>query len=273
MIVEGVAIGVGKMIYDMYQSDKLDSQASATSLKAMNRMEEAKAAQRLKVDEAKKSMLRLGNRKKGILISSMTTFLELYQQLIKIDFAELDGIKELSEFPSTMVQEVGSQISFASNPMSDGETVATVVINSFLFGTLGGISAAIKKDSERNLDMAQARAKQARAIAAQANTISLAYEAITERSNRITDVLTKLNLLFAKSLSYTKQIVDKNGTDKRNYSLTEREGLATCISLAAAVKKIIDTPLLDAEGEITIQSLSAIQIGEGYLQEIDTAMK
>lgn len=268
MIAEGIAIGVSKMIYDMYQSDKLDAQASATSLKAMNRSEEAKARLHRKIEDTKVSMLRLGNRKKGILTSTMETFLTVYQQLKKINFTKTDGITELSDLPAAMIQEVRSQISFVGNPMSDGETVATVVVNSFFFGGLGGISAAIKKDAERNLGMARATAKQAKAMETQANTLTLAYDAIIERSNRVTDVLTKLNLLLVKSLAHTKLIIEKNGTDKHKYSVVEREGLATCINLAVAVKKIIDTPLLDEGGEITVQSFNAIQVGEQYLQEI-----
>ena len=87
MILEAsAAIGVGKMIYDMYQSDKMDEMALNKSLKSMNRMEEAKAAQRVKKEDAKQSMLRLGNRKRGILGSSMKQFVEVYGQIKKINF-------------------------------------------------------------------------------------------------------------------------------------------------------------------------------------------
>ena len=162
-----------------------------------------------------------------------------------------------------------SQISYASASMTDREMVTTMVVNGFFWGIGGGISALVKKDSQRNLDMAQARAKQARVIAEQANTVGLAYEAITERSNQITDVLTKLNLLFVKSLANTERIISERGMDKLNYSLSDRENLAVCMNLAAAVKNMIDTPLLDETGEITAKALEAIKIGQEHIQRIN----
>lgn len=269
-ITGAIVIGtLGKVINDFHQSDKLSSRASEKNSKSMNQIEEAKAAQRLKQEEARQIMIRLGNRKKGILSSSMIRFLDVYEQLKKINFVATDGIAELSNLPSTLTEEISSQISYVSTPITESELMSTFVFNSLFWGIAGGISASIKKDSQRNLDMAQARAKQARAIVEQTTTISLAYEAVFERANRITDVLTKLNLLFSKSLLNTQDIIEKNGVNKNNYSLIERESLATCINLAKAVKSIIDTPLLDETGEITVQSLKTIEIGQHYLQEIN----
>lgn len=270
MILEAsAAIGVGKMIYDMYQSDKMDEMALNKSLKSMNRMEEAKAAQRVKKEDAKQSMLRLGNRKRGILGSSMKQFVEVYGQIKKINFFEKNGVTDFKLLPQVWESEIISQISYASASMTDREMVTTMVVNGFFWGIGGGISALVKKDSQRNLDMAQARAKQARVIAEQANTVGLAYEAITERSNQITDVLTKLNLLFVKSLANTERIISERGMDKLNYSLSDRENLAVCMNLAAAVKNMIDTPLLDETGEITAKSLEAIKIGQEHIQRIN----
>lgn len=270
MILEaGAVIGVGRMIYDMYQSDKMDEMALNKSVKSMNRMEEAKAAQRVKKEDAKQSMLRLGNRKRGILGSSMKRFVEVYGTIKKINFVDTDGVSEFKFLPQVWEHETVSQISYASAPMTDGEMVATMVINGFFWGIGGGITALVKKDSQRNLDMARVRAKQARLITEQANTVSLAYEAIIERSDQITDVLTKLNLLFVKSLTNTERIIAERGVDKLNYSLSDRENLAVCVNLAVAVKKIIDTPLLDETGEIAAKSLEAIKIGQECIQTIN----
>jgi hypothetical protein len=274
MLVEGtvVALTVGKVISDLYESDKLDESANNKSLKAMNRMEEAKAAQRLKQEDAKQSMLRLGNRKKGILNSSMKQFLDLYSQLKKINFIETDGVRELLDLPAGFTEEVSGQIIYASQPMTQSETVSTFLVNGVFFGFFGGVSSVMKKDSERNLQMAGVRAKQARAIEMQAQTVSLAYDAIIERSNLITDVLTKLNVFFIKSLNHTQSIIEKNGLDKQQYSGEERQALAVCVNLAVAIKKIIDTPLLDEDGQIMEQSKAAIEMGHQCLQMVNYEM-
>lgn len=105
-------------------------------------------------------------------------------------------------------------------------------------------------------------------VQTQNQTISLSYEAINERSRLITDTLTKLNVFFLNSLNHVAEIIDKNGTDKSKYTYQEREALAVCANLAVAVKKLLDTPLIDTQGEIAKQSQEAICFGEQCIEKV-----
>ena len=49
-------------------------------------------------EKTEKSLIRLANRKKGILSTSIKNFIDLYSQIMKINFKEGEGIKELSYF-------------------------------------------------------------------------------------------------------------------------------------------------------------------------------
>jgi hypothetical protein len=42
----------------------------------------------------------------------------------------------------------------------------------------------------------------------------------------------------------------------------------TCINIAGAIKTVIDTPLLDKDGNIAKESQEALEIGNQYLKAI-----
>jgi hypothetical protein len=133
---------------------------------------------------------------------------------------------------------------------------------------VGALAASITDDAQRNLDAARIHSKQADAAVMVEKTVSLSYQAITERANRMTDVLTRLNILFTKSIKYTNEIIDRNGLDKNNYSSEERKSLGTCINLAGTVKTILDVPIIDENNELTEKSMIAVLMGEQSLLEI-----
>lgn len=88
----------------------------------------------------------------------------------------------------------------------------------------------------------------------------------------MTDILTKLNILFYKGIQESERIIERNGYDKYKYTEDERKSLAVCINMAGAVKGILDAPIIDKNGEITQKSLEAISKGEKCLQLLDAAM-
>lgn len=123
-------IGVGAAattIYNLYQGDKITEQAKTKSLKAINRALEENVRAQQQTDRAKTSMLRLANRKKAILMTTIPRFLGLYEKLIKINFIEGEGIKELSDFPATLAEEMQIQIKAVGQIMTDAEATAYLV--------------------------------------------------------------------------------------------------------------------------------------------------
>lgn len=303
-----------KTAYDMHQSGQMDERAKKKSVKAMTLMAESKAEREEMEEKVKESLLKLANRKRAILQTSISRFLNIYAQIKKIDFVESDGIKELDHMTPQVIDEVQYSVMVAKEKMSDAEAMVSMSLmglgisaagamaggvslgigavgsgsvglvetaGTALSGvfTVGGllsagifasavISGSIKKDSERNLDYAKLYAKQAEVVRTQNQTLSLSYEAIDERSKLLTDVLTKLNVFFLSSLNNVSEIIDKNGMDKSLYTYQEREALAVCINLAVAVKKLLDTPLIDTQGEIAKQSQEAIDFGNQCIEKM-----
>lgn len=273
MIVEGlVVLGAGRVIHDMCQSDQLNEQAKRKTEKSYAKIADAQIAQKEEEEVMQNAVLRLTNRKRAILATSMKDFLQVYEKLIKINFIESDGIKELENFTPAIVQDLHTQISAVQGMPQMPVVTKNVVVGCLMGGFLGAVSSSIVDDSKKKLDLARMQSRQADVIAQQAQGIALAYQAVTERAASMTDVLTKLNMLLIKGIRYTDALMEKKGVEKRNYSLEDRKALAACVNVAGAVKSILDVPIIDTKGEITQKSLETIQLGEHYLQEISFAI-
>lgn len=272
LLLGGAALSLGKAIYDMHQSDQLNEQADRKNRRAMMRMTDAYAQQKQATETMEQAVLRLANRKNAVLTTTMNSFLSLYEKIIKINFTETEGIRELNNFVPSVVGEMKMQISTIRNLPQTPTITKNVIMGYLVGGLVGAVTSSIVDDSKRALDQARMQAKQAEAMALQAETVGLAYQGITERVNRMTDVLTKLNILLYKGVQESQNIIEKNGSNKMNYTKQERETLAVCINMAGAVKSILDAPIIDREGELSKKSLEAITNGEKCLQEINAAM-
>lgn len=252
-----------RMIYNMVQADKKNAQADKINIKAFEKMAEAENKKNQQEYDTKMSLEKLANRKKGILQTSMKDFLQTYEKMMKIDFQEGEGIKELSlsSLSPAQFDEIKTMTSVAGMTMTDGQAIAAFIFK-------GGISGYIHKEAEINVSVASIRRKQADVVEAQTETICIALDAIKQRADRISDLLVKLNILFRKSIETTERIINEKGKNRSHYTKDNKEYLMTCMNVASTIKTIIDSKLLDEEGEITKQSLEAIVIGENYLNTI-----
>lgn len=274
MLIESALLfgGAAKIINDLKTSDELNEQARKKNIRALSRVAEAQIEQKDAESAMNQEILRLYNRKKAILSTSMDSFLHLYEKIMKINFTETEGIIELKNFTPEIRKEIYTDINTARSTAPMPVITKNVVVGLLLGGLTGAITSSIVDDSQRNLDEARIRARQAEAVALQAQTISLSYQGITERVKRITDVLTKLNILFVKGIRYSNELIDKNGIDKSRYSFSDRQSLAVCINLAKAIKDLLDAPIIDQNSEVSQKSLEAVQKGEQCLQAVNDAI-
>lgn len=270
MIAEFLAMG--KMVYDVKKADSLNEQATRKSVKAFTRASEAQLAREQSQEIMEKAVIKLINRKKAVLCTSMDSFLKLYERIIKINFTKGDGIEELEGFSPSLIEETHMYI-VAAGKISDKSVITKNLVTGYLMGgVIGAVAGSFVDDAQYKLDTARIVEKQAEATAIHEDTISLSCQAITERVKRMTEVLTKLNFFFNKSIKYTNEVIDKNGADKNNYSREERKGLAICLNLAGAVKNVLDAPIIDEKGEITKKSMEAIMNGEKNLEKISNVL-
>ncbi|MFC3906846.1 hypothetical protein [Clostridium disporicum] len=260
-------------ILDMIKADKYNSRADSINIKSFNKLAKTQELQREQQIKTSQSIIKLANRKKGIISTSINDFINLYERIMKINFIETDGIREVYKLNNSVgvIDEMKIMISTVSQVLTEKDTVNTFLVGFLKFGGLtGGVSNVIEKEAELNENAARMRKKQINVIESQIKTINTSLEAIYERAERISIILAKINILFRKSIEVTSKIIDKNGADRFKYSKEEKEYIRNCMNFADAVKKILDTPLFDANGELTIQSKEAIIAGEEFLNRINS---
>jgi len=250
------------------KGENLNEQATRKNIKSFTKIAEAEEAQRHTKETMTKAVIKLTNRKKAVLSTTMDSFLNLYGRIKKINFTESDGIRELDNFSPNMLEEIHNQVVFVGKISNPPAITKNVVFGYLTGGIVGALAASITDDAKRNLDAARIHARQAEAVIMAQKTISHSYQAISERVNRMTDILTKLNFLFRKSIQHTNEIIDRNGFDKKQYSAEERKDLGNCMNLAGVVKNILDVPIIDENNELTEKSMIAILMGEQCLAEI-----
>ena len=263
-----ISIGVGKVVYDMWQSDKYEKQARSINYEAYSTVETAARKSREEHEKTTQTLLRLANRKKGIMNGSLPKFLEVYQKIIKIDFDEVGSLDEERALvlKADSLRGIDQMISVSGVSMSDKEVVGT-----FLFSwQYGGISGAIKKEAEINLDLAYTRSDEADVIARQYETVQIALKGIGDKAESFLKLLAQMNLLFLKSIQHTDKIIDRNGFDRQNYSMDDKKALMNCINLAKAIKDILEVPLFEADGKVSQQANRALLVGDEYIKKLQS---
>ena len=84
----------------------------------------------------------------------------------------------------------------------------------------------------------------------------------------ITELLEKLGMLYMKSIKNISIILKNNGLDSENYSEDDINALNVSLSLTKLIYRIINTPLLDENGNIEKESIKVIQQGRDMLKQI-----
>ena len=178
-----------RFINNMIQADKNNARADELNVKAFNKIASAEKELEEQKRKTRISIEKLANRKRGILSTSFVQFLDVYEKMMKINFIEGDGIKELSSLSLSKVTigQVKEMVSVASKEPSTGQLVTAMIVK-------GGVSGVIRQESEMNVSEARIRNSQARVIESQAQTNCIILDGIYERAERISSLLSMLCL-------------------------------------------------------------------------------
>ena len=260
-VILGAGAVVGGLLLN--KADSNNERADRMNAKAFNRMGEARRSLMVQAEKTQKSLTKLANRKKGIMLTSIKSFVELYEQIIKINLAEhgTDLEPVIASIAEDDLPSMKQMVTVSGMAMTDRELIV-IMLFSFQHG---GILGSILKDSEINMKVASMRKKQADVIASQSENEEAILRGVYEQAEAYSDLLAKMNLLLMKSIRHTKDIISANGNDRSRYTEADYKSLMTCINLAKSVKTIVDAPLFDEDGEISRAVREAMEIGERYL--------
>ena len=104
-----------------------------------------------------------------------------------------------------------------------------------------------KDEAYINLAIAKKNAAELRAAASLCDAISV-------RCQMFYNVLQKLNNLFIPTIEKMSETIVKYGTDYSTFSIEQQNNIIASMSLAGAIKAVLDTPILNENGELTLDS-------------------
>ncbi|MBS5913100.1 MAG: hypothetical protein KID09_21170 [Paenibacillus macerans] len=252
-----------RFVKNMMEADKLNALAEKRNGQAFEKLAAAEMKIAGQYSKTLMALEKLSNRKKGILRTSIYDFIEVYEKIMRIDFVESDGIKQLdlkTVVPANFKAN-GLDLYLENKELSTEQILSAFIIK-------GGVSGVIAKEAELNARLASIRNSTADVVLSQADTICVALEGIETRAHKISDLLAKLNILFRKTTDTTSAIISEKGISRLNYTKLDKEKLMTCINAASTIKKILDTPLIDTKGRITEESIEAIRVGNDHLAQL-----
>lgn len=113
---------------------------------------------------------------------------------------------------------------------------------------VGGKASANKDEAYSNL-------AKAREFEESVKTLKTLCNGIRMRANMFRLLLNKLDCYFIPLVNNLNRIISTTGTDYSTYSEGEKSVVAGCLSLAKAIKTVLDTPILTEDGALTDESI------------------
>lgn len=150
-----------------------------------------------------------------------------------------------------------------------GMAGGTAVLGGLVAGpALAVLGFVVGAKASRNLDAANANWAQAKAFEEEMKAAADLCNGIRRRSDMFNRFLIRLQTIFDPMVYEMSRIIESKGTDFRTFSEDERKCVASAMSLAGAIKAVLDTPILDNDGNMTKESELVIEATEKKVEAI-----
>lgn len=145
----------------------------------------------------------------------------------------------------------GGSLAAGGLGMAGGTAVLGGLVAGPVLAVLGFVVGA---KASKNLDAANANWAKAKEFEEEMKTAADLCNGIRKRSAMFNRFLIRLQTVFDPLIYQMSEIIKNKGTDYRKFSDEEKKVVASAMSLAGAVKSVLDTPILDEEGNLTKES-------------------
>lgn len=262
LIVAGVA--AGKFLSDLSDLNKacnMDEDSRKRMKKAFQRETDARLLVKQKSQEFESALGRIIQRKRGT-ISNFRRFVDLYQKIIEIDFQaeKREDLLALVPLKQEDIAYLHQMVIVPKREFTDSEVLMSLL--------KGGLGRSMLDDSKQAQSESFKQLRAARVVYAQAENIAKGVDIMVDQCSVISEVIARLNLLLAKSIQHSQDLIEARGSDPRNYSQADRDVLMTCMNLVDALKKIVDAPVVTDNGALTQEIMATIQMGKEYADAI-----
>ena len=142
-----------------------------------------------------------------------------------------------------------------------GMAGGTIVLGGLVVGpALAVLGSILKAKASANLDKSYSNLAMAEKFKEEMDLASSLCIGIRKRAFMFERFLIVLNSIFEPLLYEMTCIIKKKGNDFSKFDDTEKKVIAEAMTLAGAIKTILDTPILDTEGNLTSESDKIIPI-------------
>lgn len=152
-----------------------------------------------------------------------------------------------------------------------GMAGGTAVLGGLVAGpALAVLGFVVGAKASKNLDMANANYAKAKEFEEEMNAAIDMCNGIRRRSDMFNRFIIRIQTVFDPLVYEMTQIINEKGSDFRKFSDEERKCVASAMSLAGAIKAVLDTPILDDDGNLTIESGTIIESTQKKVEAITT---
>lgn len=201
-----------------------------------------------------KAIDKLGKRKVAILDGSIKDF----DKLNHVELSESCGLNELQKLVldkksfSDLRELQGVASSLAGGlGMAGGTAVLGGLVAGPALAVLGVIMDA---KASKNLEAAYSNLAKANEFEEEMKTAVDLCNGIRRRSAMFNRFLIRIQTFFDPLVYEMSEIINQRGTDFRKFSDDEKKVVASAMSMAGAIKAVLDTPILDEDGNLTRES-------------------
>lgn len=166
--------------------------------------------------------------------------------------ASLHGIAATN---ATLAFLGGGALSVGGLGMAGG----TMVLGGLVAGpALAVMGFVVGAKASANKDAAYTNLAKAEEYREEVKTVQVLCKAIRSRANMFERLLIKLDAIFEPLTESLALTIQTNGTDFSCFTREEKAVVAANLSLAKAIKAVLDTPILTTEGNLTNESEALI---------------
>ena len=180
-------------------------------------------------------------------------------------FASLSGVAATN---ATLAFLGGGALAAGGGGMALGSTILGGAVAGPAIAILGVVMNA---SASKNLDNAYSNKYKAEEAAESLKVVRTLCNGISKRSDMFTSLISKLDEILVELTAQLEEIVNTRGTNFARFNETERGIVAMSMSVAGAIKKVLDTPILTEAGELTEESKVVHAEMEKYIESIEVA--
>lgn len=147
-----------------------------------------------------------------------------------------------------------------------GVAGGTMVLGGLVAGpALAVMGFIVGAKAHANKDRAYSNLAKAHQFEEEVETLRVVCRGIRMRANMFERLLLKLNALFEPLIFSLEEIIATSGTDYSVYTPEQKKVVATSMSVAGAIKAVLDTSILTEDGTLTPESETVAGSIQGFL--------